>query len=438
VQSLVDSWDENHSQKASSTNEDTLNFESKLRDSNIFRIQQMAHTVANYEHLFACIGTSRAQRLHELDIEVHGTSYFSDYSTHKVYYSESAVKLRRAAWHAWFVQRIEPNDVTGLPIRNLKLSGHSYSGSMRDGSIYRVLVPLLSRLPHLQKFDLSLEMDYLPPVEIDLDTSLPQFSELRELTVGDMALPVFKALLAKMGARFERLNVTGCLTPNRQEEDPLTVVGEEDPGDRLSVTATSRASTRAGHLRPVDLLELVRDLSPLASTSPSGEPVRIRHLRVTTWQNIPRHKKHAMRIAQSASFLRGTPLLAQLHSLVLDRPTFSALCGFAHIYLSDNPLPSTIRFFKLRLEDWSVELVETDVFGKDCTRVDQAFEVLRLQIERGEARGLRRVTVALKWLARESEDLRWATEDQGLWKEFKATCQRRRIQVHFGVVDEGA
>jgi len=184
------------------------------------------------------------------------------------------------------------------------------------------------------------------------------------------------------------------------------------------------------YMRPVDLLEVLRDLSSISTTSSGdGEPLRLNRLAIAPLAE-PRRKKESMRVAQAASVLITMPLFSRLHVLILDRPVFSCLCAYASVYLAGNPLPATVRNLGVVLTHYTLRETDPHVYGEGCTRVEQAFGYLGRQIERGEARKLRRVKVMLHDTGyNESSDV-WETDETGIWKEFKATCRRWRIGVH--------
>jgi len=94
------------------------------------------------------------------------------------------------------------------------------------------------------------------------------------------------------------LDIIGNLQPGPRD-GPDTVDGHEDPDDRASVGSSSRADTNASYLRPIDLVQALRNLSSISH--PSGGPLRLKRL------SIAHSGNHSTRNTQCASHSKGSP-----------------------------------------------------------------------------------------------------------------------------------
>jgi len=352
------------------------------------RVVQMAYSSQNCTELLRLIDPACGPLLRDLDVALTGP-----YNNLPLFYrnNEDNVQLDQFDdWRTWFAANGGLDQNTISTIHNLNMSGYFYSRSNSACTVHDIA--LLARMPYLRTMDLSVSgLTSSPRSEVDIETALPTFNEMEDLTIARSSLTFLHTLLRKTGSHFKSLSILGNLKPGSREGSG-SADGYEDPGDRASVGSSSRASTSTTYLRPIDVVEVLRNLSSV-SQGDRGT-LRLDRLAVAPFMQ-PRHKKHAMRIAQAASLLIHQPYLSLLHTLILDIFIFSSLCAYADMYLGGNPSPATVRNLTLILTRWSLRECDTDIYGEGHTIIDLALGVLAKQIERGDARKLRRIQVTL-------------------------------------------
>jgi len=403
-----------------------------LNQARALRVEHIAYSMQNCTQLLDHINPTRAPLLRDLDLSFRG-AYVSSISLDDANPQTASGQRRLPGWPTWFAVNGVPEQHSISDIQNLSVSGHAYDVSNSEWYVFDIILAFLARMPRLRTINLTISgLTYGPRPQINFETALPKFENMEELTIGHSSIKFVHAMLSKMGTRFKALNIVGNLEPGLREDAGI-IEGLEDPGDRLSVTSSSRGAASSSYMRPVDLLEVLQDLSSLSTASSgNGKPLQLARLTVASVPQ-PRHKKQAMRVAQAVSVLITMPLLSRLHTLIMERSIFSCLCAYASMYLSDNPLPATVRNLSINLTSWRLRETDPHVYGGCCTTVEQEFGYLGRQIERGEAKKLRRVRVMLH--GRSYHGLRevWESEANGLWKGFAAACRRWRIRL---LVDE--
>jgi len=147
------------------------------------RVEGMMYSIQNCSELLRRIDATGAPLLRDLDVAVA-----SSYTSSLFLYDSSeqtAARLNRIdEWRTWFATDCVPAQDAISNVRNLSLPGYIYSGSDSECSTYDLVIALLRRMPRLSRLDLSIgSLLGLPRPEVDVQSALPVFNELEELTI---------------------------------------------------------------------------------------------------------------------------------------------------------------------------------------------------------------------------------------------------------------